>query len=369
MKGFANPIGPIGRRVALVLAVACTVLLGACATTKKAEAPLLVLFPAPPERPRVQYLGSISSPDDLPKVRSAFADFVLGPAPKMYPLAKPISAVLQGSRLYVCDTVFNSIIVYDLSTGDAHPLAGDRAVGNIQQPNNLAFDQDGRLYVADKVREAVLVYNADESFVAAWGRPGEAKPVAVAIWEDELFVCDPDEHEVEVWSRLDGSFIRKFGGLGKEPGKFFIPTYLALDPEGNLFVTDTGNFRVQKVTRNGEPLAVIGGPGREFGKFAWPKGMDVDQHGRLYVADSRFANVQIFDKEGKLLLFFGAPGPEGGNLDLPAAVHVMPWPAIPWLQEKLQPGFDAENLAIVVNQQGLGFVNFFAIARDAEMNQ
>lgn len=324
-----------------------------------------ILFPPPPATAHVQYLGSVSSQADLPNTRGGFAEFILGPALPVYPLAKPISAVLHGSRLYICDTIFNSVLVYDLDSGQVHPLAGDRGMGKIKQPNNLAVDDAGRLYVADRERQAILVYNADESFDTALGHPGEAWPVAVAVDGDELFVCDRDEHEIEVWDRRSGTVLRRFGGLGNDPGKFMIPTALALDGAGHVYVTDTGNFRVQKLTVEGEPLDVIGGPGRTLGKFAWPKGLDVDGNGRLYVADSRFANVQIFNAEGRLLLFFGGPGPEAGNLDLPAGVTAHPWPAgVAWLNERLMPGFDPDTLVIVVSQQGQGLVNFFAVARE-----
>lgn len=337
-----------------------------CASRRSAApAAPAVVFPPPPQQPRVQFLASISSQADLPARRGGFAEFVLGPETDQYPLAKPISATMKGSRLYVCDTIFNSVLVYDLETGEAHPLAGDRGTGKIQQPNNIDFDDEGRMYVADRLRQAILVYNADESFAAALGHPGEAKPVAVAVAGDELVVCDRDEHEIEIWNRQDGTVLRRFGGLGKEPGKFLIPTSVSVDEAGNVYVTDTGNFRVQKLTLAGEHLATIGGPGRSLGKFAWPKGADVDAGGRLFVADSRFANVQIFDPQGRLLLFFGGPGPDAGNLDLPAGLHVVPWPDVAWLREKLMPGFDAESLAIVVSQQGQGFVNLFAVARDA----
>lgn len=339
------------------------VLVGCAARNAQPVVSTPVVFPLPPAKPRVQHLGSISSTDDLPLKRGGFAEFVLGPAPAGYPLAKPISAMLRGNRLYVCDTVFNTVVVFDLVTGEAHALAGDRGAGNIQQPNNMTFDDEGRLYVADKERQAVLVYNADESFATAWGRPGEFAPVDVAVHGDELFVCSVDTHEIEVWSRTDGTFIRKFGGLGNEPGKFFMPTYLAMSDDGALYVTDTGNFRVQKMSLEGEPLAIIGGPGRTFGRFAWPKGIALDGDGRLYAADSRFANVQMFDEEGRLLLFFGAPGPDGGNLNLPAGISVTPWPSVPWLTQRLMPGFEPENLAIVVNQQDGNFINFFAIAK------
>ena len=325
-----------------------------------------LFFPPPPLKARIQYLGSISSSKDLPSQQSSFADFVLGPEPTRYPLAKPIAAALSGSHLYVCDTVLNTVIVYDMDTGEARPLTGDRGNGKLQQANNIAIDDAGKIYVADKIRQAVLVYDSDEKYLTAFGRPGEVEPVDVAIGKDRLYVCDIKNHRIEIWSRSRGVLIKSFGEPGNSPGQFYLPTQVALGPEGNLFITDTGNFRVEKFSPEGEFLQSFGGLGKTHGKFLWPKGLAVDRHGRIYVADSRFANVQIFDKEGRLLLFFGGPGPGRGNLDLPAGVTICPWPSIPWLDERLAEGFDPEELIIVISQKGAGFVNFFAVARDPE---
>ena len=55
-----------------------------------------------------------------------------------------------------------------------------------------------------------------------------------------------------------------------------------------------------------------------------------------------------------------------GNLDLPAGIRVYPWPSIAWLSKRVANSFDSEFLAIVVSQKGAGFINFFAVAREAE---
>ena len=288
----------------------------------------------------------------------------MGEEPLRYPLGKPTSALLIGSRLHVCDSVLNTVLIYDMETGEAGYLAGDRANGKIRQANNITVDAEGRLYVADKTRGAVLVYGPDGRFIDAWGRPDQAQPVAVAVRGDALYVCDVQDHQIEVWDRGDGSLRKEIGEKGNDPGRFFYPTQLALDREGNLFVTDTGNFRVQVLSPDGEPVRQVGGHGTALGSFAWPKGMDVDGHNRIYVADSRFANVQIFDEQGQLLLFFGGPGPDAGNLDLPAGLRVYPWPSLAWLDERVDPGIDPEFLVIVVSQKGAGLINFFAVARD-----
>jgi DNA-binding beta-propeller fold protein YncE len=300
----------------------------------------------------------------LPSPRTPFADFLLGTPAKKYPLLKPINTVLSGTKLYVCDTVLSSVIVYDLASGETHVLAGDHGIGKIKQPNNITTDPEGHLLISDKLRGAVLVYGPDESFQAAWGRPGKVQPVAAAAGQDVLYVCDVKDHEVEVWDRHTGEYLRSIGSKGKEPGQFNFPTYVAVDKDGNLFVSDTGNFRVQKLSPQGEPLAQIGQQGDALGHFAWPKGIDVDDTGHLYVVDARFPNIQIFDANtGKLLLFFGGPGAEAGNLELPSGVRVFPWPNLPWLSARLVPGFDPGYLLVAVNQFPQPMVNLFAVAR------
>ena len=328
-----------------------------------AAAPLLV-FPPPPETARVQYLGAINSAADLPVSRGGFAEFVLGPQISHFPIAKPINAELHGSRLYICDTVFNRVLVYDLVSGATSALVGDSGSGKISQPNNLCFDAAGNLYVADKVRQAILIYGPDGQFLRAWGRPGQMAPVDVKAGAEYLYVCDIMNHAIEMWDLETGEPRRTIGGKGSADGQFSNPTNLALDDQGNLYVADSFNFRVQKFSAEGEYLASFGSHGNGWGQFALPKGLDVDGHGRIYVADARFCNVQVFDDQHRLLLFFGAPGAANGNLDLPAGLRVYPWPdAIPWFNDRVAPDFDPEYLVLVVSQKGAGFLNFYAVAR------
>jgi predicted CXXCH cytochrome family protein len=240
--------------------------------------------------------------------------------------------------LYVCDTDLNTVMIYDLATGEAHRLKGDSGAGKIRKPNGLDFSDDGRMFIADKLRGSVLVYGPDEAFVGAWGRPGRVAPVSVAVGKKSLYVCDIQDHEIEQWDLDTGAFLSAFGGQGHEPGLFSLPTHVTLDAKGHVYVSDTGNFRVQKLSSDGKPLQQFGGAGRQPGRFAWPKGEGTDGQGRVYVADSRFCNVQIFDAQGRLLLFFGGPGPEMGNLDLPASVQVVPWPMLDWFDQRVAPG-------------------------------
>jgi len=83
------------------------------------------------------------------------------------------------------------------------------------------------------------------------------------------------------------------------------PRGLAVDPSGNVFVADTGNFRVVKFDASGREVAVIGRKGSGPGEFerAWLPG--VDGKGQLYVLDPSNGRVSVFGSDGKYLRKFG----------------------------------------------------------------
>jgi len=106
------------------------------------------------------------------------------------------------------------------------------------------------------------------------------------------------------------------------PGTFDRPTNAAVDSEGNVYVTDTFNARVQVFTAEGEFIREWGKRGNSAGTFMRPKGIAIDADDHIYVADSDFNNVQLFDTEGHTLMFFGDRGLGPGTFTLPAGICV-----------------------------------------------
>jgi len=78
-----------------------------------------------------------------------------------------------------------------------------------------------------------------------------------------------------------GEVIQTIGVLGNDEGEFYKPAQISVDVQGNLYVTDAFNYRIQKFNPNGDFVKVIGFHGDAPGAFARPKGLSIDDEGFL----------------------------------------------------------------------------------------
>ncbi len=109
-----------------------------------------------------------------------------------------------------------------------------------------------------------------------------------------------------------------WGSLGCGAGQFNHPTGVATDPQGNIYVSDTGNRRIQKFTTSGEYMA--GWSGRELSA---PIGLAVGND-RLYVVDASLAHVLVYTLDGVLIHAWGTFGSCPGQFDNPYGIAVGP---------------------------------------------
>ena len=117
--------------------------------------------------------------------------------------------------------------------------------------------------------------------------------------------------EVQVAFRFEAVF----GEMGGGDGQFLNPEGLTLDTLGNVFVVDTGNDRVQKLSPTGTFLRAVGGPGWEDGQFNKPGGIAASKGLEIYVADGRNHRIQVFNLNLRLLAVIGGAD-AGGSMDL-----------------------------------------------------
>lgn len=310
---------------ATLLIVCCMVvhLLTGCATTAPQTA-ATTFYPPLPLQPRLQFLTTISSEDDLGKKSSAFREFVVGKEASIKGIARASDVGSVKGKLYVSDQTFKRILIIDLEKGEFDTLKDGKG-GALKEPFGMHVTADGVKYVADGERKQVVVYGPDDGFVRTYGKEGQfERPLDVAVFGDRVYVVDYPKHAVLVLDKESGETVQTIGGRGTDAGKMDRPSHARVDRQGNLFVNDSFNFRIQKFDPQGKYLKEFGYSGATVGGFARPKGLDLSPDGKqLYVVDSAFENVQIFDDESTdVLLFFGAFGNAPGSLYLPAALHV-----------------------------------------------
>lgn len=283
-----------------------------------------LIWPLPPEQPRIKFVAEYHGQSDLGS-KDGLKAALLGEEQAGVVLQKPygVTASADGKRIYVTDTKLRGIVVFDLEKGDVRVLQND-AQGAMYSPLEIRLDSQGRIFVSDSERKEVLVLSAEGKTLMALGKKEEAgRPTGLALDEarNRLYVADTSRHRVLVYD-LAGRHLLTFGERGSAPGQLNYPVNLAVDRDGKLLVTDTGNFRVQVFDGEGKFLNTFGQLGDSYGNFSRPKGVGVDSDNNIYVVDAAFNNFQIFNREGKILLFVGVMGREPGMFWLPAGVFV-----------------------------------------------
>jgi len=359
-----------GRRntQAIISSLACALLiftaLAGCNTTRLTETAQErppVFYPSLPNPPRIQYLHTYSSIADLRLPTSSFLDFILGEDKDNSGVSKPYGAAIHAGKIYVIDTRGPGYAVFDL-VARKYKLVSGSGGGQLQKPINIAIDKNGIKYITDTGRLQVLAFDSNDRFLRAYGKEGEFKPAGIVVDDDNIYVTDLQKQQVIIINKLTGNVLTRFGSAGSKPGELFFPTNITIGPNKNLYVADTGNYRIEEFSTKGEFLNSYGSVGISLGKFARPKGVALDRDGRMYVVDAAFENVQLLDKAGNLLLFFGSPGEAPENINLPTTVFI-DYDNVALFQSHAAPGFKIEYLILVTSQFGPNKVNIFGFGK------
>jgi sugar lactone lactonase YvrE len=339
-------------------------LLAGCATEPKeklAAVPAPIFYPRAPDAPRIQYLTTFTGSSDFETRRSGFSQFIAGDE-QSQSLVQIYGVALAEGRLYAVDSKGGGVAVFDLVKREFSVFTGTGA-GQMRLPINLTIDSDGTKYVTDTGRNQVLLYDRANHYLGAYGEPDQFKPVDTAIIGDKLYVVDIRHHEIHVLNKRTGKLIHKFAKAGSKAGELFNPTNIAVGPDGDIFVVETGNYRVQRFTPEGTPVRTYGEVGDSPGKFARPKGIAIDRQGRFYVSDAAFQNVQVFSQDGQVLMGFGQPDNAAG-LSLPAAVKI-DYDNVGLFKRYADPNFSVEYVILVASQIAPNKVDVFGFGRMA----
>lgn len=133
-------------------------------------------------------------------------------------------------------------------------------------------------------------------------------PYAIDLDEQgNLYVIEYANHRVQKLNP-QGTFMMKFGKKGSDDGEFKNPCGIALDGQRRICVADTCNHRIQMFDSQGNFVFKFGRKGGKDGEFKNPYSVDLDERGNIYVTDTLNHRIQKFESQGNFLLKFGEWG-------------------------------------------------------------
>lgn len=285
-----------------------------------------IVWPNPPEIARIRYINWWASEKQqrnqqgAVQKKSKWMDRLAGTQTEEEKLALPFSliqpngmAIDSKGQVYIADSKVGAVFIVNPETGDSEMLKHG-VHGNFTHIVGLAMDDNDTLFISDPVLRHVLVINAQHKAEDVITQD-MVRPTGLALDTKNrlLYVADTDLDQVLVYDADSFKLLRKIGTAGHNhelttPGDFSRPTGLTLDDEGNLYVCDTMNSRIEVFDADGTFIQAHGKNGDAPPNLARPKGIAIDSDGHIWVADGVQDRVTVFDKEWRLLISIGGHG-------------------------------------------------------------
>lgn len=244
---------------------------------------------------------------------------------RLGPTGLALDKVGTATYLYAADQVGGRIFKIDVATGTRAGVYGQVGNGPVEfnNPYGIAVDPVSHdLYIAERGNDRVQRITNTGQFVTAWGGVGTApgqfeSPIGIAADANgNVYVVDHDNSRVQKFhvqangTGWDVSFVTSWGSLGAAHGQFDAPYGIALDAAGNVWVADGRNHRVQKFDANGNFLAAVGTYGTGDGQFVTPTWVSFDSKGAMYVAETNTdpQNTTLADIDNQRIQKFNPDG-------------------------------------------------------------
>ncbi|MFQ5591098.1 MAG: 6-bladed beta-propeller [Phycisphaerae bacterium] len=250
-------------------------------------------------------------------VVGAFGKVGLGPGAFCYPRA---IAADPGGSVLVVDKAGR---VQRFSAEGTFEVAWQMPETDLGKPVGLTVDHDGRILVADTHYHRVLVYDQFGKVAASFGSEGTGDgefelPTDVAVDKDGfIYVSEYHANDrITKWSP-DLRFVAAIGDQPINGKRLSRPAGIDIDDEGTLWVADACNHRLVRFSLEGEVLGTVGRFGREPGEMRYPYDVDALADGSILVCEYGGDRLQWFSKEGRSLRVWGSSGRRLGELSGP----------------------------------------------------
>lgn len=153
----------------------------------------------------------------------------------------------------------------------------------LDQPSDVAWDSEGNLYVADGGNFRIVKYDPNGEPITSWGKKGSAPgefdfPHSMVVdKKDRIYVSDRENGRIQ-WFSKDGAFLGQWEHIGN-------PYVMILAPDETIWMTDARAGRLLNLGSDGQVLKSYGQWGKEVGDFGFGHGLCLTPQGELYVSE------------------------------------------------------------------------------------
>ena len=222
-------------------------------------------------------------------------------------------ATSQNGTIFVSDHVNHKIHVFSKERkymGDFGQYGSGE--GQLNSPFGLAVDSGGLMYVANFDNHCIEVFREDGTFVRQIGAGQLKHPWNVTMNHQQVYIADTHNNRISIYT-MQGQLVHHIGERGSGPGQFKQPSAVTLSPDGDMYVADFYNHRIQVLDANGQFK-------REFGKgkLRYPRDLVITADSDVLVADEGNNRVAVFDSCGNannLVHSFKVNSPRGLAID------------------------------------------------------
>jgi len=258
-------------------------------------------------------------------------------------------AVDRAGNVYVADSGNDTIrivtaggVVTTLagSAGQSGSADGTNSAARFNHPSGVAVDSAGNVYVADVGNKTIRQITSNGVVTTLAGSTGQsgstdgtnitarfAYPFGVTVdTSNQLYVTDTSNFTLR--KVATNGAVTTLAGRAGQPGsmdgtgsaaRFFVPSGLAVDSAGNVYLADTGNSTIRKVTSGAVVTTLAGSPGLTgsadditgTARYFLPNGVAVDGAGTVYVADTGNSTIRRVTSDGGVSTLAGSPGLTG----------------------------------------------------------
>ena len=206
-------------------------------------------------------------------------------------------AFLPDGSVIVCECE-NRLQVFDRKGNSMKIIAWGKI-----KPQGVAVTRDGKIAITDKKDKCVKIYSQDGDCKAVWGQGMFSLPTGITCTHSGKFVItDVDRHMVSVHSP-DGAMLTQFGCWGSGDYQFNSPTYVTVNQEEQIIVSDSCNGCVKIFDKAGKFVKkfVISSNGTAQGQVKRPQGLCVNSEGKIIVADRDNNRVSMYSSDGHFI--------------------------------------------------------------------